>query len=325
MKTRRGSVSKDSDEQRSNKRQRTDDARGETPSPAAACSLDDVNNDCLRLILSYVSDTDDLNSFAICSKSCRQARADPSLDQTRTGTIVLSDESTFDSLCGAIIRGRWNRYFRENQTKLKIVGLEKLPAVQPSSGRHSNAYLNRVTSLQFSCDRTHPFSTNALCIFCGLLPNLTELDMGDMVTIFNSRTLLRAIARYCPKLQRFTWKDCQTPFAPNGYAFASFEHLTELCLDGAQFDVAIEIVAGDDDDTADDWEPYLLSFCQHLERVSIQNCSWNEWYGITPMSNEIVCKMVRHHEPLRWLRSDLSVEDVAILREDRPDITFVSE
>lgn len=52
---------------------------------AAPTSLDDVNFDCLRIVLSYVTDTEDLNSFAVCSKSCRQARENASLDKQEMG------------------------------------------------------------------------------------------------------------------------------------------------------------------------------------------------------------------------------------------------
>jgi len=40
---------------------------------------------------------------------------------------------------------------------------------------------------------------------------------------------------------------------------------------------------------------------------------------------DMLMKMVRHHPTLRWLRSDLTPENVAILQQERPDITFVSE
>ena len=36
-------------------------------------------------------------------------------------------------------------------------------------------------------------------------------------------------------------------------------------------------------------------------------------------------KMVRLHPTLKWLRSDLTAENVAILQQERPDVTFVSE
>jgi hypothetical protein len=39
----------------------------------------------------------------------------------------------------------------------------------------------------------------------------------------------------------------------------------------------------------------------------------------------MLIKMVRLHPTLRWLRSDLSEENVAMLKQERPEITFVSD
>ena len=90
-------------------------------------SLDDVGGDCLHLILSFVDDLEDLNSFAICSRRCREARSDPSLDQTRTATLICSEKSTGFSIFTTIAEKGWNtaRIFGGKQkTHLKVYGLE---------------------------------------------------------------------------------------------------------------------------------------------------------------------------------------------------------
>jgi hypothetical protein len=38
----------------------------------------------------------------------------------------------------------------------------------------------------------------------------------------------------------------------------------------------------------------------------------------------MIMKMVRRHPALKWLRSDLA-ENVSILQQERPDITFASK
>ena len=55
--------------------------------------LEGVNDNCMLLILGFLS-AEDLNSFAICSRRCREARSSPSLDQTRTGTIICSQNTS---------------------------------------------------------------------------------------------------------------------------------------------------------------------------------------------------------------------------------------
>ena len=54
-----------------------------------AVTFQELNNDCLIMILSFLS-SNDLNSFAECNHRCRQARNNESLDQTRTGTVIWS-------------------------------------------------------------------------------------------------------------------------------------------------------------------------------------------------------------------------------------------
>ena len=70
----------------------------------------------------------------------------------------------------------------------------------------------------------------------------------------------------------------------------------------------------------------LFSSCNTLERVSIKNSVIS--YSQEPserVSQEMLIKMVRNHPKLRWLKSDLTKENVAMLRQERPEITFVTE
>ena len=95
---------------RCTKRSRLDIAPKES-----AASFDDLNSDCLVNILSCLSN-DDMDSVAICSRSCREARANDSLDQTRTGTIVCTENTTLESIRQAFVRQEWNRVFTGNRT-----------------------------------------------------------------------------------------------------------------------------------------------------------------------------------------------------------------
>lgn len=44
-----------------------------------------------------------------------------------------------------------------------------------------------------------------------------------------------------------------------------------------------------------------------------------------PIPQGMLMKMVRNLSRLRWLRSDLSPENIAILHQERPEVTFVSD
>jgi hypothetical protein len=65
-----------------------------------------------------------------------------------------------------------------------------------------------------------------------------------------------------------------------------------------------------------------------LERLSMKNVTWH-FGGIgdkeAPLSQEAIIMKVRPTPSLRWLRSDLTEEYVAMLQKERPETTFDSD
>ena len=88
----------------------------EEPSVVAPKSLDDINDDCVLSVLKCLS-AEDLNSMAICSRRYRDARSHDSLDQTRTGTIVCTENTTLASIRNAYVAQQWNQVFTGNRTQ----------------------------------------------------------------------------------------------------------------------------------------------------------------------------------------------------------------
>jgi len=43
------------------------------------------------------------------------------------------------------------------------------------------------------------------------------------------------------------------------------------------------------------------------------------------ISQKAIMKFVRHHQSLRWLRSDLSDENSSMLKQERPEVMFVTD
>ena len=77
---------------------------------------------------------------------------------------------------------------------------------------------------------------------------------------------------------------------------------------------------------------FILRHCTNLERLSIKRATWctvdrdhHQETSCGPLPQEMLMKMVRFHPTLRWLRSDLTQENVDIFKQERPDITFVTE
>ena len=76
----------------------------------------------------------------------------------------------------------------------------------------------------------------------------------------------------------------------------------------------------------------MLSGLTNIAYLSIKNATWCEWEDrrsdfprAFPVTQEMLIKMVRHHPTLRWLRSDLTEENIAMLQHECPEVTFVRD
>lgn len=83
---------------------------------------------------------------------------------------------------------------------------------------------------------------------------------------------------------------------------------------------------------------YLLMKCLRLEYLSIKGVKvvtdpdWDilathepNWTINEPLAQDIIVEVARRHPALRWLRSDQSAENVEMLKQEWPEITFVSD
>lgn len=77
---------------------------------------------------------------------------------------------------------------------------------------------------------------------------------------------------------------------------------------------------------------FMMMYYRHLRNWIIKNASYRIRYGnldyqsvpFQPARPQgVLVNMVRRHSSLRWLRSDLSAENIYMLRQERPEITFV--
>lgn len=175
--------------------------------------------------------------------------------------------------------------------------------------------------MSFSAPNRDVLCHPALVTFVGMLPNLEELDLSYNNCFGNVKTLVKD----CHKLQRLHFNGCQGRFSLDGHDIR--RSLTELHLDNS------EVNATAFEERPQHYEEpgpsFMFRHCPNLERLSIKNLvtvyvSQNA-LQTRHVSQEMLIKMVRHHPTLRWLRSDLTEENIAILQQERPDITFVSE
>jgi FtsZ-binding cell division protein ZapB len=299
-------------------------------------SLSELDDDCTLKILTFL-EAEDLNSYAICSRRCSQARSHRSLDQTRTGTIIGRRNSPILRIYDALEVGRWNNVlYSGNRTHLRVVGLDRLD-VNSFSGMFSEQHRARVGNLQLTGVTTLDLSRNphdgspfvsdyCLVALADILPNLREIDLSYIDT---GPKLMEGPEHVfickCPNLTRITWNGSYRHIAIDGSDFDRAVNVTELYLNGAVFSIAAFEEQGEDDFVGEvPW--YMLHYCKRLERLSIKDATRvGDDDNMHPLPQEMIIKFVRHSPTLQWLRSDLTAENVAMLQLELPDITFVTD
>jgi len=326
------SPSNEPSEERPRKRQRFDNA-------TAPQSLTDINKDCLVYILSYLP-LNDMNAVAICSRQCNEARRDESLNQSRSGTIVCGKKSSIRSLCNTMFEHTGDWTFQYSTGHLRILDVTRLEGSEISRatfGLHF-AWMTGVTSIDLSS--TLPFTCitrqnvlSQLYRLIGMFTNLRELDLSYVSSPCGERVSLtiRNLVDACPRLSKLTWKGARNDnLNISGHGV---EYIRELCVDNALFDCHENRAQAY---VSTEQNYYLWRTCPKLERISMKNVSWRVLWDMTSpnyrykdevahlIPQEAIIKFVRLHPRLRWLRSDLTTENVAMLKQERPEITFVS-
>lgn len=328
------------DENESNERRqrrRIEGVEDDVEAAVISHSLMNLNDNVQVNILSFLS-FNELNEFDMCSQRCREIRGHESLDQTRVGTVIFTENSTAESFANAIGQYSRNAVFTGNRTHLRVVGLDRVQSESWNAMTvvHARVLLPGVVILDVSCIqqenrirlqgeslRAVSYAFNALL---SKLPNLRELDASHLKVnkTFDYFTLYS-------KLERVTWTGCDS-LSLCGFDFRQAPNLTELMLDDFldKYDELQNVFLRryTKEETRNDgrnW--YMWRHCSSLERLSFNNATYicSDMAAPEPIPQEMLIKMVRHHSNLRWLRSDLTAENIAMLKQEKPGITFVSE
>lgn len=243
-------------------------------------------------------------------------------------------EYYLESIRHAFVAQQWNQVFTGNRTRLKVVGLDRMPPIRIEVERSAGFLLPNVSCFDMSFTPSPQAETQEtsrrfnIMAFEIMFPNLEEVDVSSSRT---SNTLLFCILFACRKIRRIKCNASRDQIDMAGVTLVSIsDSLTELYLDNSQL---ISLIPGNvevfsvnvDEDQENLY--FLLKRCGSLERLSIKNASWSTRDGKEQgdVSQEMLIKMVRNHPALRWLRSDLTKENIAVLQRERPDITFVSD
>ena len=205
----------------------------------------------------------------------------------------------------------------ETTKKVRLTGITSLD-IDGYTFRHRN-YLDR------------HYQNNLMQTFSFILPNLREVNSSYMPV--NGRTL-RAFSKNCPLLEKVTLNNNDIDTLNNSNGLAAFKldgsdmrHsncLKEIYFDSSGFECgsyrnAIE-------DLNDQPEIYMLHrCCKALERVSIRNPKLYCNKDYKTISQDTLIKFVRNAPlTLRWFRSDLTLDNMKMLRLERPGIELLN-
>jgi hypothetical protein len=160
------------------------------------------------------------------------------------------------------------------------------------------------------------------CALSNRLPNVREIDISNTCTHVITYHIFRR-----RHLEKVTWNNINKYSIVNldGCNMKSSDNLKEIIMDDSEF-VCCQTVK----DIISNLENYRNNFIFHhcskaLERVSIRNAKVCEMITrdepTVVIPQNALIKFVRSAPPsLRWFRSDLTPENIRMLKNERPEI-----
>jgi hypothetical protein len=186
-----------------------------------------------------------------------------------------------------------------------------------------------------SLDISLPYQSTITYI-CKSLPNalpeiLTKLRELDFSNTSLSGVTLYKYSQNC-RLEKITWYNIAkySDVSLNGWDMQPAKNLKEIYMDSSFFcyyNTQKEVYLNLNDSTLN---KYFIFYqcCKSLERVSIKNAKYvmNRYVRSPPeiIPQNALIKFVRNVPSLRWFRSDLTQENMDMLRLERPDIELLN-
>jgi hypothetical protein len=170
----------------------------------------------------------------------------------------------------------------------------------------------RANICRYACN--HQSITLCKMGFVGMLPNLREVDFSDTGRRYLSFSFPMGGDRAPRLLEKIVWHGKQWFWGCDGLS-EGFPCLREIYTDGSVF----RLWSGTEPRV-----PLFFELMDRLERVSVKGARQvsPRLLNDKPLSQWALVEFVRWAPNLRWFRSDLTPENVAVLQRERPDVTF---
>ena len=203
--------------------------------------------------------------------------------------------------------------------------------------RNLRFQLNGIVSFDLSSpSKLSRVNCDVLQLLSFMLPNLRAINLSN-IGGEGFDYVLSSFSTHCPRLERITWNNIDTDcnIYINGCDMIKATNLREIMMDGSVFSCYDDDMDGNDIVELSDLENYphfflfyrLLLKSQVLERISIRRAKFrnHDQQVCKTVPQNALIKFIRNAPPsLRWFRSDLSQNNIDMLRLERPGIEFLS-
>ena len=233
--------------------------------------------------------------------------------------------SLLEKICWNQVHNR-ERFSRYPLLNVCRVDLSERPKRFETSIRHiQDIRINGVLYLDVSLAEKKYVPKWFIKFFLDLLPNLREIKLSNIVMY--GEDVHDIFFRKHPLLQKFTALRSDN-FWLHGGQFSRCNQLQELILDGSELRLKLRDRVRDRDvqnysNLTGQGDSFIFCECKFLARLSIRNavlwCPRSR--KLQPVPQNALIKFVRKAPPsLRWFRSDLTPENIRMLRIERPEV-----
>lgn len=207
-----------------------------------------------------------------------------------------------------------------------VDGIDKLQ--DKNLADHRLARFPNVSKICFSSQDTDVVANHEfLWTVIQMCSRATDLDLRNVkINLIGDLFFLLTHGRGCDAtLYRRLWLKAGTHLSLTGDDFCGAKNLREVYLDSVvffydgPFKQVYQVLHGFETEFG------LLHKYPGIEKLSIKGATFVDTVNGGPLPQEFIIKFVRTNSNLRWLRSDLMEHIVAMLKEERPEITFVSD
>ena len=297
----------------------------------------------LILVFQYL-DQDGLMTASTVSKQWHQIiDSNPGMAQHRIIPVLKISASPNTGDKGRTLR--LMAWLDANLHKLQRYRVLQLLDVNKFNREETRKHFNGFSWMELdgivSFDVSSPFKLSSVncCVLHRLssrLPNLRELHMSN-IAVCERDNILDKFSTHCPQLEKITWnnidRDCN--MHSKGWDRANkATNLREIIMDGSVFIWGGSRVSSIDKMSDLENHPRVFLFCRLespvLERISIRRAKfgagyWNNSQRCETIPQNALIKFIRNApRSLRWFRSDLSKDNIEMLRLERPGIEFLN-